>query len=83
MADCFIIPIPCVAKQVPVAYGIKKLQISCVVEDDKIGTDFLEESITAFEDHVSWHDCVFARPNIIWHCAVLSGLGSKCGYSGL
>ena len=44
------------AKQVPVAYGIKKLQISCVVEDDKIGTDFLEESITAFEDHVSWHD---------------------------
>ena len=40
------------AKHVPVAYGIKKLQISCVVEDDKIGTDFLEESITAFEDHV-------------------------------
>ena len=26
--------------------------ISCVVEDDKIGTDFLEESITAFEDYV-------------------------------
>lgn len=35
------------------AYGIKKLQISCVIEDDKIGTDFLEESITAFEDIVS------------------------------
>ena len=50
-------PLLChVAKQVPVAYGIKKLQISCVVEDDKIGTDFLEESITAFEDHVSFHD---------------------------
>lgn len=43
------------AKQVPVAYGIKKVQISCVVEDDKIGTDFLEESITAFEDYVSVH----------------------------
>lgn len=40
------------AKLVPVGYGIKKLQISCVVEDDKISTDFLEESITAFEDHV-------------------------------
>ena len=40
------------AKQVPVAYGIKKLQISCVVEDDKVGTDFLEETITAFEDYV-------------------------------
>ena len=35
------------------AYGIKKLQISCVVEDDKVGTDFLEEKITEFEDFVS------------------------------
>lgn len=40
------------SKLVPLAYGIKKLQISCVVEDDKVGTDFLEESITAFEDHI-------------------------------
>ncbi|CAH8833758.1 unnamed protein product [Trichobilharzia szidati] len=40
------------SKLVPVAYGIKKLQICCVVEDDKIGTDFLEESIMKFEDHV-------------------------------
>jgi elongation factor 1-beta len=40
------------SKLVPLAYGIKKLQISCVVEDDKIGTDFLEEKIGAFEDHV-------------------------------
>ena len=42
----------CAAKFVPVAYGIKKLQITCVIEDDKIGTDFLEEEITAFEDYV-------------------------------
>ncbi|CAH8434117.1 unnamed protein product [Heterobilharzia americana] len=40
------------SKLVPVAYGIKKLQICCVVEDDKVGTDFLEESIMQFEDHV-------------------------------
>jgi len=40
------------AKLVPVGYGIKKLQISCVVEDDKISTDFLEEEICAFEEHV-------------------------------
>lgn len=39
-------------KLVPVGYGIKKLQICCVVEDDKVGTDFLEEEITAFEDFV-------------------------------
>lgn len=35
------------------AYGVQKLQISCVVEDDKVGTDFLEEKITEFEDFVS------------------------------
>ncbi len=40
------------AKVLPVAYGIMKLQITCVIEDDKVGTDFLEESITAFEDLV-------------------------------
>ncbi len=40
------------AKLVPVGYGIKKLVISCVVEDDKVGVDFLEEEITKFEDFV-------------------------------
>lgn len=40
------------SKLVPLAYGIKKLQIICVVEDDKIGTDFLEEKLTEFEDFV-------------------------------
>lgn len=70
------------AKLVPVGYGIKKLQISCVVEDDKVdpcydsscvclcpvclmlvcvvcvqvGTDILEEKITAFEDFVQSMD---------------------------
>lgn len=46
------------SKLVPVGYGIKKLQISCVVEDDKVGTDLLEEEITKFEDFVSsWRPC--------------------------
>ncbi|XP_056337433.1 eukaryotic translation elongation factor 1 delta b (guanine nucleotide exchange protein) isoform X1 [Danio aesculapii] len=40
------------SKLMPVGYGIKKLQINCVVEDDKVGTDFLEEEITKFEDYV-------------------------------
>lgn len=44
------------AKLVPVGYGIKKLQIQCVVEDDKVGTDMLEERITAFEDYVQSMD---------------------------
>lgn len=40
------------AKLLPVAFGIKKLQIMAVIEDDKVSTDVLEEQITAFEDHV-------------------------------
>jgi translation elongation factor EF-1beta len=44
------------SQMVPVGYGIKKLQITCIVEDDKVGTDLLEENITAFEDHVQSMD---------------------------
>merc|ERR1712012_85642 len=39
-----------------IAYGITKLVITCVVEDDKVGTDFLEEQICGFEDHVQSMD---------------------------
>ena len=42
-----------IAKLVPVGYGIMKLQISCIVEDDKVGTEFLEEEICKFDDLVS------------------------------
>merc|ERR1712078_675689 len=45
-------------KLVAVGYGIKKLQITCVVEDDKVGTDDLEDQITAFEDYVQSVDIV-------------------------
>jgi len=40
------------AKLVPLAYGIKKLQISTVVEDDKISVDWLVETIQEIEDLV-------------------------------
>jgi len=40
------------SKLEPVVKGIYKLQILCVVEDDKVGTDFLEESIMELEDFV-------------------------------
>jgi elongation factor 1-delta len=39
------------SKLVPVAYGVKKLQIGCVIEDDKVSTEILEEKILEFEDH--------------------------------
>ncbi len=38
-------------KLVPVGYGIKKVQINCVVEDDKVSVDELGEKICEFEDH--------------------------------
>jgi translation elongation factor EF-1beta len=39
-------------KKEPVAYGIFKLIIGCVVEDEKVSTDDLEEQIMGFEDDV-------------------------------
>ncbi|VDK80902.1 unnamed protein product [Litomosoides sigmodontis] len=46
------------AKVLPVAYGIKKLQICCVVEDDKVSSDWLEERIVGFDDLVQSVDIV-------------------------
>lgn len=40
------------SKLVAVGYGIKKLQISTVIEDDKVGVDDLSENILALEDFV-------------------------------
>ena len=40
------------AKLVPLAFGIKKLQIVCVIEDEKVSIDELSEKIQEFEDHV-------------------------------
>uniref|UniRef100_A0A0A9YTR7 Elongation factor 1-delta n=2 Tax=Lygus hesperus TaxID=30085 RepID=A0A0A9YTR7_LYGHE len=40
------------SKLVPLAYGIHKLQINCVVEDDKISIDWLQETIEEIEDYV-------------------------------
>ncbi|KAM3722574.1 Elongation factor 1-beta [Dirofilaria immitis] len=46
------------AKVLPVAYGIKKLQICCVVEDEKVSSDWLEEQIMAFDELVQSVDIV-------------------------
>ena len=44
------------SKLVDIAFGLKKLEINCVVEDLKVGTDDLEERICEFEDHVQSMD---------------------------
>lgn len=41
-----------VSKLVPLAYGIKKLQIVCVVEDEKVSIDELQEDIQEHDELV-------------------------------
>lgn len=40
------------SKLAPVGYGIQKLVIMCVIEDEKVSIDLLQEKITEFEDYV-------------------------------
>lgn len=41
---------------VAVGFGIKKLQINLVVEDDKVSLEELQEKIEEFEDYVQSSD---------------------------
>lgn len=43
---------------VPLAFGIKKLQVNLVVEDEKVSIDDLQAQIEADEDHVQSTDVV-------------------------
>ncbi|KAI1208883.1 putative elongation factor 1-beta [Annulohypoxylon truncatum] len=44
------------SKLLPVGFGIKKLQINLVIEDEKISLSDLEEEIQGFEDYVQSTD---------------------------
>jgi len=44
------------SKLVPVGFGIKKLQINLVVEDEKVSTTELQEEIEGLEDYVQSSD---------------------------
>ena len=44
------------SKLVPVGFGIKKLQINLVVEDEKVSTTELQEEVEELEDHVQSTD---------------------------
>ena len=46
------------SKLVAVGFGIKKLQINLVIEDEKISLDELQEQIAEDEDHVQSTDIV-------------------------
>jgi len=43
-------------KLVAVGFGIKKLQINCVIEDDKVSLEQLQETIEGFDDYVQSSD---------------------------
>jgi elongation factor 1-beta len=43
-------------KLVPVGFGIRKLQINIVIEDDKVSVSDLEEEIQAIEEYVQSTD---------------------------
>lgn len=44
------------SKLVAVGYGIKKLQITLVIEDELVSLDELQETISGFEDYVQSTD---------------------------
>ena len=46
------------SKFVPVGFGIKKLQINLVIEDEKVSLDELQQKIEDDEDHVQSTDVV-------------------------
>lgn len=46
------------SKLVPVGYGISKLQVTLVVEDEKVSIDDLQGQIEGDEDHVQSTDVV-------------------------
>jgi len=39
-------------KKDPIAYGVHKLVVGCVIEDEKVSVDDLQAAIEAFEDEV-------------------------------
>jgi hypothetical protein len=56
---------PCWYDQILVAelipgFGIKKLQITLVVEDDKVSLEELQEQLEEFEDYVQSTDIVYS-----------------------
>ncbi|TKA64560.1 hypothetical protein B0A49_08261 [Cryomyces minteri] len=44
------------SKLVPIAFGVKALQINLVIEDDKVSLDELQDKIAEDEDHVQSSD---------------------------
>ncbi|KAJ3811082.1 hypothetical protein EV368DRAFT_45263 [Lentinula lateritia] len=57
---------------VAIGYGIKKLQITLVIEDEKISTDELQEEIAEFEDYVQSTDIAAMQSSSFLRCFEIS-----------
>ena len=66
------------SKQVPLAFGIKKLQINLVVEDEKVSIDDLQAKIEEDEDHVQSTDVVSHLPLYPKLMILLTGTRAGC-----
>lgn len=60
------------SKLVAVGFGIKKLQINLVVEDDKVSLEDLQDKIQELEDYVqssdvvsSWLTCLVSKQRVL------------------
>ena len=54
------------SKLVAVGYGISKLQVTIVVEDEKVSIDDLQAQIEGDEDHVQSTDVVSQIPSLVF-----------------
>ena len=61
------------SKLVPIGYGIRKLQITLVVEDELVSLDELQERVAEFEDYVQSSD-VAAMQSKFYHASNLPSL---------
>lgn len=66
------------SKLVPVGYGVSKLEISLVVEDEKISLQDLEDEIAGFEDYVQSTDIVSSEPRSMWMNLMLTLPSQGC-----
>ena len=55
---------------VPVGFGIKKLQVTLVVEDEKVSIDELQAKIEEDEDHVQSTDVVSTSLLFLFNCVM-------------
>ena len=63
------------SKLVPLAFGIKKLQVNLVVEDEKVSIDDLQAQIETDEDHVQSTDVVSNLAFLMSYCGAHESLG--------